>query len=632
MTAINILNLVETLAKKPNASVKSIKGHFSTQSKPPYDPTTAVPTFPIASLVLEKNAWERVMDAGHQVILSGVNALFGLDGTSNPYASSQDVYMGLYQALQQLANNQNPAVNKFARTLLGNVKNPSSGNSNNDDVKAFLINVVTQVQTQLATFLPDDKKSQAAVKTYFSSIQKPIGSLFDTNGKPKAGIQMTDTDNTLNKAMDTLVTAVAIPEDSTLNLVAASPGKWGHYLEASVDYNGINQQTAQQYEPYGLTQGDLFNLRVIYTPPSGQPVMENYSALCIKDEIGKSPNRIDRVLEHKSMLVRVAAPPLPANIPPDGAYGTAEDGDDGASLDPETYMGDPDKKTGIYALKNVDLFNILCIPPDIRHGDTDPIVYTEAVTFCVARRAMLIVDPPTQWTDSFKMGEITSIQPTDPELGINGPDARNAAVYFPRVIKEDLEMHEQPDTFPACGIIAGVMAATDASRGVWKAPAGQDAAIMGIQQLEVKMTDEENGVLNPLGINCLRNFPIIGPVVWGARTLRGADQLEDDYKYVPVRRLTLYIEESLLRGTKWAVFEPNDETLWSALRLSVGAFLADLQRQGAFYNYKVVCDNTTTTQDDIDHGIVNILVLIAPVKPAEFVVIKIQQMAGQQSS
>ena len=109
--------------------------------------------------------------------------------------------------------------------------------------------------------------------------------------------------------------------------------------------------------------------------------------------------------------------------------------------------------------------------------------------------------------------------------------------------------------------------------------------------------------------------------------MRGADQLSDDYKYLPVRRLTLYIEESLYRGTHWAVFEPNDETLWSSLRLSVGSFLADLQRQGAFYNYNVRCDGTTTTADDIEKGIVNIIVQIAPVKPAEFVVIKIQQVA-----
>jgi hypothetical protein len=149
------------------------------------------------------------------------------------------------------------------------------------------------------------------------------------------------------------------------------------------------------------------------------------------------------------------------------------------------------------------------------------------------------------------------------------------------------------------------------------------------------MTDLENGRLNPLGINCLRSFPIIGRVVWGARTLRGADALADDWKYIPVRRLALFIEESLYRGTKWAVFEPNDEPLWAQLRLGVGAFMQNLFRQGAFQGkspreaYFVRCDKDTTTQNHINLGIVNIHVGFAPLKPAEFVIIKIQQMAGQ---
>jgi phage tail sheath protein FI len=179
------------------------------------------------------------------------------------------------------------------------------------------------------------------------------------------------------------------------------------------------------------------------------------------------------------------------------------------------------------------------------------------------------------------------------------------------------------------------MARTDVQRGVWKAPAGIDAALNGTQALEVNFTDDENGMLNPLGINCLRSFPIIGRVVWGSRTVRGADLLADEYKYVPVRRLALYIEESLYRGTQWVVFEPNDEPLWAQIRLNVGAFMHNLFRQGAFQGatpreaYLVKCDKETTTQNDINLGIVNIVVGFAPLKPAEFVIIKIQQLAGQ---
>lgn len=240
---------------------------------------------------------------------------------------------------------------------------------------------------------------------------------------------------------------------------------------------------------------------------------------------------------------------------------------------------------------------------------------------------MVILDSPVAWTDNARRGNFSYLDPT--QLGIEGDNARNAAVYFPRVIEADALMNGNPTSFAPCGIIAGVIASTDSTRGVWKAPAGIYAALNGIVELEVDLTDDQNGMLNSLGINCFRSFPNIGPVIWGARTLRGADQLEDDYKYIPVRRLTLYLEESLYRGTTWAVYEPNADPLWASLRLSVNTFLADLQRQGAFYSYFVNCDSTTTTPDDIARGVVNIVVGIAPIKPAEFVVIQIQQIAGQ---
>jgi len=142
-------------------------------------------------------------------------------------------------------------------------------------------------------------------------------------------------------------------------------------------------------------------------------------------------------------------------------------------------------------------------------------------------------------------------------------------------------------------------------------------------------------VLNPLGVDCLRSFPIFGNISWGARTLDGADQIASEWKYIPVRRFALFLEESLYRGTKWVVFEPNDEPLWAQIRLNLGAFMQGLFRQGAFQGqtpreaYFVKCDRETTTQADINLGIVNILVGFAPLKPAEFVIIKIQQMAGQ---
>ena len=145
----------------------------------------------------------------------------------------------------------------------------------------------------------------------------------------------------------------------------------------------------------------------------------------------------------------------------------------------------------------------------------------------------------------------------------------------------------------------------------------------------------ENGALNPVGVNALRIFPIFGTIAWGGRTLDGADQIASEWKYIPVRRFALYLEETLFRALKWVVFEPNDEPLWSQIRLNVGAFMQGLFRQGAFQGqtpkdaYFVKCDSETTTQADINLGIVNIVVGFAPLKPAEFVIIKIQQITGQ---
>jgi len=309
-------------------------------------------------------------------------------------------------------------------------------------------------------------------------------------------------------------------------------------------------------------------------------------------------------------------------------------GSDGDPLDNTAYIGNKATKTGLYMLEKADLFNLLCIPPDTRDGDTAEEVYQEGMKYSVDRRAMLLVDSPAAWSAN-KDTAAAKAKAGLGDLGLVGSQARNAALYFPRVIQSDPLRDGQLDTFVPCGIVAGVMARTDSERGVWKAPAGIDAGILGIQALEVGLSDPENGQLNPLGINCLRVFPVVGHVVWGARTLRGADQLADEYKYVPVRRLALFLEESLFRGLKWVVFEPNDEPLWAQIRLNVGAFMQNLFRQGAFQGttpreaYFVKCDKETTTQNDINLGIVNVVVGFAPLKPAEFVIIKIQQMAGQ---
>jgi phage tail sheath protein FI len=224
---------------------------------------------------------------------------------------------------------------------------------------------------------------------------------------------------------------------------------------------------------------------------------------------------------------------------------------------------------------------------------------------------------------------------------IKGTDApavsKNAAIYWPRlVIADPLARGAARDVGPS-GAVAGIFARTDATRGVWKAPAGIEATLRGAD-LGVVVNDADSAVLNPLGVNVLRTFPVVGNVVWGARTLVGADVLASEWKYIPVRRTALFIEQSLRAGLKWVVFEPNDEPLWSQIRLNVGSFLQDLFRKQAFQGatpraaYFVRCDQTTTTQGDIDRGVVNILVGFAPLKPAEFVVIQIQQQTAGQAT
>jgi uncharacterized protein len=445
-------------------------------------------------------------------------------------------------------------------------------------------------------------------------------------------------------------------------LVAAYKGAWGMNLRASIDLN-VSADVAARL---GLDAKDLFNLTVAEVDPGGATLnREVYRNLSVKD----SAARVDKVLADQSKLVRwdgtwppnplpaiaaadddvtkaqaalaaalAANPQVPAtvataqtNLANAKAAMTASNGIALTQADNFTPAGGQANKKGLYALEKADLFNLLCIPPYLASNDVDPSLVGAAASYCESRRAMLLVDPRSDWVDK----ATAKAKFTDANTDNVGTRSKNAAIFFPRLREADPLRGNQIGDFVPCGAVAGVFARTDSERGVWKAPAGIQATVQGIAGLTVPLTDAENGELNPLGINCLRSFPVAGTVVWGSRTLRGADQLADEYKYVPVRRTALFIEESLYRGLKWAVFEPNDEPLWAQIRLNVGAFMQTLFRQGAFQGqtpkdaYFVKCDKDTTTQNDVNLGIVNVLVGFAPLKPAEFVVISIQQIAGQ---
>jgi phage tail sheath protein FI len=269
----------------------------------------------------------------------------------------------------------------------------------------------------------------------------------------------------------------------------------------------------------------------------------------------------------------------------------------------------------------IDLFNLVCVP-GLVHAPTLARLQAE----CRRRRAFLIIDADPQATVASMVSAGTR--------GLAGEDGTFSAIYFPWLRAVDPAQGGRVRDFPPCGFVAGVMARTDGSRGAWKAPAGSEASLAGALALSVPISDPQNGQLNPLGVNCLRTLPERGTVVWGARTLHGQDDRASEWKYIPVRRTALFIEESLHRGTRWMVFEPNDERLWAQVRSNVGTFMHDLWRQGAFQGSRprescfVKCDRETMTQDDIDNGIVNILVGFAPLKPTEFLVLRIQQHAA----
>lgn len=405
---------------------------------------------------------------------------------------------------------------------------------------------------------------------------------------------------------------------AVLQVTARNPGDWAK------NYAVITRRQADD------ATNTRFSLALAYVPPNASPrqeiIVETFDDLSIQSDHARF---VTRVLEEESALVRAVPIGSPASSPADTPTPspnlTGATSLDGTVLQPNTSPFETAllaTARGIHHLDRVDLFNLLCVP-----GETNPLIVHRLQEFCRARRAFLIADCDQD-------ASVARLQ-SGPDSQLTGEDAINAAFYFPWVHAPDRLRDNGSELYPPCGFVAGLYAKTDATRGVWKAPAGTDAALVGASDLRTVLTDSESGTLNARAVNCLRSFRTHGNVVWGARTLRGSDDLSSEWKYVPVRRTALFIEESLRRGTHWVVFEPNDERLWAQIRLDSGVFMQSLFRQGAFQGttpreaYFVKCDAQTTTASDIDLGVVNILVGFSPLKPAEFVVLRIQQLTGQ---
>src|SRR6185369_3823285 len=404
-------------------------------------------------------------------------------------------------------------------------------------------------------------------------------------------------------------------QDPTLTIEAINEGEWGDNLEVTLTVNGT-----------------MFNLgireMVVQNGVARQLNGESYSTITL-EETAPANQKALAMVNHNSNLVRLRqiGPKIQGAYPDEVKGKYLDNGDNGGLANADQLI------TSMRALDGIEpaLFNLLCLPAIGNFDDAQAgVAIAQAHKYCGDKRAFLIVDIPAKvktvddmlkWTDGGSYGNAK---------------AYNMAVYFPRLLMPDPLNEYRPRNVGPSGTVAGIYSRTDTARGVWKAPAGIEAVIQGAE-VAVRLNDDLNGQLNPRGINVLRSFPIYGQIVWGARTLAGADPLFSEYKYINVRRLMNYVEESIFRSMKWAVFEPNNESLWSKIRLQINGFLSGLYAQGAFQGskpasaYFVRCDGTTTTPLDIDLGIVNVFVGIAPAKPAEFIILNFQQIAGQSA-
>lgn len=414
-----------------------------------------------------------------------------------------------------------------------------------------------------------------------------------------------------------------------LVVTAASEGAWGNAIRVIIDHDVAPPADQPAASYFNLTLEE----RVQRTATEWDVVSSETHRNITLDPA--KPRHALALVNHESRLVKVAS--TGTDRPPASVAATVTTlaaGDDGKLPDQPAWTA------GIVALGGVapEVFNLLCLAGASDVGGTPPAmtratykaVVDVATQYCADHRAFLVVDPPSDVDSDAQMTAYRANAAEYPKT------STNAAMYFPRLNVPDPLTGGLPREIGPCGSVAGAIGRTDTARGIWKAPAGTDVPVGG--SLVANLDDTRSGTLNVAGVNVIRSLPVFGTVIWGARTMKGADRDASEWKYVPVRRLALYLEESLYQGLTWVVFEPNDEPLWSSIRLNVGSFMNGLFRQGAFAGvttrdaYFVRCDKDTTTQADIDRGVVNVLVGFKPLKPAEFIVLKIQQIAGQAGS
>jgi phage tail sheath protein FI len=355
-----------------------------------------------------------------------------------------------------------------------------------------------------------------------------------------------------------------------------------------------------------------------FTDPGGASVTETFSNLRFS---GDTPANLATALESRSQLVRATVPagltidPTQFPVPAVGSWLTLADGDDAAeTLSVDDFVGTDGgsgRRTGIVALEDIDEIAVCAVP-----GMWSGTVESALVTHCeLLKDRFAILDP----RDGLDLEGIQAFR--EPF------DTKYAALYYPWLVTRDPSTNRDVEV-PPSGHMAGIYARVDVERGVHKAPA--NVVIRGIRQTDgiaQDITKRHQDLLNPKGINALRFFPGLGHRVWGARTLSS----DSSWKYINVRRLFLFLEESIDEGTQWVVFEPNDEALWALVRQTVTNFLTTVWRSGALAGttadeaFFVACDRTTMTEDDLANGRLICVIGVAPVFPAEFVIFRIQQ-------
>lgn len=285
-------------------------------------------------------------------------------------------------------------------------------------------------------------------------------------------------------------------------------------------------------------------------------------------------------------------------------------------------------------LRKVRDVSIIVLPGEQWGSDgSGNAVVSQTLAHCESTMSrVLIIDPPA----NLEFDQAATV------TGLGLPTSTYSVLYYPWLQVANPLYHPDKNptaaktlSIPPSAVAAGMWAKIDGKRGVWKAPAGVEAQLRGVAGLDYIVEDLEQDQLNPLGVNCIRKLPNFGSVIWGSRTL--ATKADPEWRYVPVRRTAIFIEQSIYNGIQWAVFEPNDYPLWGSLRSNIGSFMNGLFRSGAFQGatadaaYFVRCGlGDTMTQGDIDRGQVIVIVGFAPLKPAEFVIVRIQQKVGQQ--